>query len=334
MDSIVKNSTSHRNDRGIGWPLTIFLLLVFLASASLAEETTVPEAPADSTMALTGGQEGTVFKSLTIEGENRVQISFDRPELAVEIDPSQAPGLTWGSSLDVLNRTVPDLTTPLLAASSHLRSPYQVRPWLAAYETGPVARFTSDLEGVHRWTLLVVDSRGREIIQFTGKKKPPRQIEWDGRQQDGTLALPGLTYSFVLEAYDKAGNKRRFVGDGFQLAAYRRSHDRGPEFLVSGDQWQQAAREASPGASPFLLETASWLVMKTNPGEPVLVTATAGSYAEAKALGDRVAAELRPLLPGDDSRVAVAAMVEPGFPAGGILHISAGSEAASDKAGG
>jgi hypothetical protein len=275
-------------------------------------------------MALSGGQAGTVFKSLTIEGENRVQITFERPELVIDLDPSVAPGLTWGSSMDVLNRTVPDLTTPLLETSSHLRTPYRIRPWLAAYQTGPVASFISDLNSVHRWNLLVVDSRGREVVQFEGKKNPPKMIEWDGRKQDGAMALPGLTYSYVLEAFDKAGNKRRFVGKGFQLEAYRRDHDNGPQFLIAGKQWRDAAKKARPGASAFLLETASWINLKTGPGDPVLITVTAGTYAEAQALGDMVAAELRPLLPGNDSRVAVSAIVEPGSPLGGVMHVWAG----------
>jgi len=177
-----------------------------------------------------------------------------------------------------------------------------------------------------------VDSRGREVVQFEGRKNPPRRLEWDGRKQDGTLALPGLTYSYVLEAFDKAGNKRRFVGEGFQIEAYRRDHGNSQEFLISGSQWTDAERTARPGASAYLLETASWLNMRTGAGDPVTVTATAGSYAEAQALGDKVAAELRPLIPGDGTRVAVAAIVEPGTPPGGILNIRTGkSEQGKDQ---
>ena len=308
----------------LGRPLAAALALACLTGPVPSAAADSATAPADTNMALSGAQGGTVFKSLTIEGENRVQITFERPELVMDLDPSLAPGLTWGSSLDVLNRTIPDLTTPLLATSAHLRSPYRIQPWLAAFQTGPVATFHTDLEKVDRWTLLVVDSRGREVVQFAGKKNPPRQIDWDGRKQDGTLAPPGLTYSYVLEAFDKAGNKRRFMGDGFQLEAYRRDRDGSQEFLIAGSRWVEAAREARPVASAYLLEAASWLNMKTGSADPVLITATAGSYAEAKALGDQVAAELRPLLPGEDARVAVSALAEPGSPPGGILHIRTG----------
>jgi hypothetical protein len=304
--------------------MTLVLALTFTAGTVGAGVASTAEAPADTSMGLAGGQEGTVFKSLTIEGENRVRISFERPELVIDLDPSQAPGLTWGSSMDVLNRTVPDLTTPLLKTSTALRSPYLIRPWLTAYRTGPVATFTSDLKSVHRWTLLVVDSRGREVVQFQGKKNPPRQIEWDGRKTDGTMAQPGLTYSHVLEAFDKAGNKRRFVGEGFQIEAYRRESDRGPEFLIAGDQWRNAATAAGAASSAYLLETASWINLETGAASPVLITATAATYAEARTLGDQVAAQLQPLLPGGETRVAVSAQAEPGTPPGGILQIQAG----------
>lgn len=311
----------------LGWPLAIALALACCLGTAQAQESasSSSSAPADTSMALAGGQDGTVFKSLTIEGENKVQITFERPELSMDLDPSQAPGLTWGSSLDVLNRTVPDLDTPLLETSSFFRSPYQIRPWLTVFETGPVAIFNSDLDNVHQWTLLVVDSRGREVVQFEGKKNPPSRIEWDGRKQDGALALPGLTYSYVLEAYDKAGNKRRFVGDGFQLEAYRRDDGVSQEFLISGVQWTDAQRQARPGASAFLLETATWLNMRTRSGDPVTVTAIARTYAEAKALGDQVAEEIQPLIPGPGTRIAVSAIAEPGSPAGGILNIRTGN---------
>jgi hypothetical protein len=169
MKSIRNTLIIHGSWLGLGWPLAMVLSMLILIHPAWAEEKAAAEAPADSSMGLTGGQDGTVFKSLTIEGENRVKITFDRPELSIDLDPSQAPGLTWGSSMDVLNRTVWNLTTPLLATSSHLRSPYQIRPWLTAFETGPVARFNSDLQSVHRWKMLVVDSRGREVVQFEGK---------------------------------------------------------------------------------------------------------------------------------------------------------------------
>jgi len=55
-------------------------------------------------MKLKGGEEGTIFKSLRVEGEDRVRIEFERPPLDLELDPKNAPGLDWESFVAVLNR--------------------------------------------------------------------------------------------------------------------------------------------------------------------------------------------------------------------------------------
>lgn len=279
------------------------------------------QAPADSTLTLEGGREGTVFRSLTVEGENRIRIEFERPELAVDLDPATAPGLSWGSSRDILDRTVPDLVGPFLAASADLPSPYTPRPWLAAYADGPVATFTTDLKGVESWKLLVVDSRGAEVVDFAGKGAPPRRIPWDGRDRAGQPAAPGLTYSFVLESWDKAGNKRRFTGDGFALPAYRTVDPAGPCFLASGGQWRQAAREAGGRPSALALEAASRINLHGGAAAAVEIRATGRTFAAAEALGNDVAAVLGPLLPGGATRLVVTTAVQDGSPPEGTVLV-------------
>src|SRR5437899_12660144 len=43
-------------------------------------------APQDS-MTLHAGQSGTEFRSMTVEGEDRVHVDFGRPELHLDLDP-------------------------------------------------------------------------------------------------------------------------------------------------------------------------------------------------------------------------------------------------------
>ncbi len=281
------------------------------------------QAPSDSSLVLPGGQDGTVFKSLTVEGENRVQIQFERPELNIDLDPQAAPGLAWGDALDVLDRTVPDLVAPYLAASANWRSPYAPRPWLDRFASGSLARFQPAVKGVERWSLLVVDSRGEVVREYTGENKPPKEIAWDGRNQAGEPVPPGLTYSYVFEAYDKAGNKRRFIGDGFQLPPYRIETENGPAMLISGEQWVAAEQKDAGGTAPhaYLIEVVSWLNLHTGPLDPLQVVATARAFDEAHDLGQRVQAAMQPFLNGDPARLAVVARVEAGAPDGGTLLI-------------
>jgi len=302
----------------------IVVAALVLAALSITATTALGDSPEVTTardLVLKGDQDGTVFRSLTVEGENRVQIRFERPTLGIDIDPNQAPGLMLDDALDILDRTLPDLVGPFLLASSAAASSYAPRPWLTAYATGPLARFTPTMDRVASWKLLVVDSRGQTTMVFAGRGNPPTEIAWDGLRLDGTPAPPGYTYSYVLEARDEAGNQRRFVGDGFTLPAYRRDDTPGPEFLISGAQWH---RDGPVGAAPsaLVLAAASWFNLRCEPTRPIRVIATHRTVAEAAALAQAVAAALSPHVGGTPGRVVAVPRVEAGAPPAGTLHLT------------
>src|SRR6185436_5324679 len=110
-------------------------LIAVVALAAAPSFGVAAETKADSAMTLRAGQSGTEFRSMTVEGEDRVHVDFGRPELNLDLDPEEVPGLTRGTALDVLDRTVPDLASPLSAMSSQERSPYVARPWLREFAT-------------------------------------------------------------------------------------------------------------------------------------------------------------------------------------------------------
>jgi hypothetical protein len=286
----------------------------------------------ESDYTLRGGQEGTVFKSLTVEGEDRVHVDFERPELKLDLDLEKAPGLDWGSAADVLNRTNRDLDAPLVGLSAKQTHPYLGRPWLSEFATGPVARFHPAAEGVASWKLIVVDSKGATVRTFWANGDPPKEIDWDGRSTDGTPVTPGLTYSYVFEARDKAGNKRNVVGPGFTVSAYRIDGPGGPTLLFAATELQSAASanatapqtgSETPTAAPILLEAASWL-NQTELSRPLKVTATARSQELADALANNVKRSLAPLVLGDPTRLDAVALVEPDAPEGGTITIAPG----------
>ena len=293
-------------------------------------------APATGTaMTMRGGQEGTVFHDLTVEGEDRVHVDFDRPELKLDLNPEKAPGLSWGSARDVMNRTTPDLAAPFLALSSTASCPYLGRPWLSEFASGSVARFTPDVEGVERWRLIVANSKGETVTSFGGTGHPPRSIAWDGRAQGGQPVTPGITYSYVFEAYDRAGNKRNFVGRSFTVNAYRLDGPDGPTLLFSG---RELDASATPAGSSFggeargtvrptpaiLLEAASWLNQSAKAMQSVKVTATARTAEQAQTLCALVTRQMTPYLLGDPARVMTATDVQPDAPEGGAVRIAAG----------
>ncbi len=296
-----------------------------VSGAAPAHTTGAPSSQ-DSAYTLKGGSEGTVFKSLTVEGEDRIRFDIERPVLQVDLDPSKAPGLDWGTAVDVLDRTVPDLVSPLVACSSHQPSPWVAHPWLCSFASGTVARFRPELKGVERWKLTIVNARGEVVANYQGRGEPPREIAWDGRSQSGAPVVPGLTYSYVLEAHDRAGNKRNFVGQGFKVGAYRLDTPQGPMLTFPGRELpaQDPRRAASTDSSPvpLLIEAATWINQAPSPNHPVRVTACARSYDEAQTLASTVARQMLPYLIGDPARLQTTAEVRPDVPEGGTVVIA------------
>jgi len=324
MDTIIAGRTRIAAGAALGLALACGIAGAAGAGSTVRARTPAPAraVSADSgATVLKGGASGTVFRSLTIEGEDRVHLDFDRPELRLDLDPASAPGLECGTARDVLVRTSPDIVGPLLATSATASPAYLGRPWLHAFASGAVARFTPDVRGVERWQLLVADARGRTVASFQGHGEPPKTIDWDGRSQDGRPVTPGLTYSYVFEAYDRAGNRRHFVGRGFTVSAYRLESDAGPVLLFSAGELRDTDDDAARGATPaIVLEAASWLNQSARPG-PLDVRATARSADQAAALAARVTAQLRPLLLGDPARVRATTAVEPDAPEDGTVAI-------------
>jgi hypothetical protein len=289
------------------------------------------EASADTSMTLRGGQERTDFRTLTVEGEDRVHLEIERPQLTLDLDPEKVGGLESGTASDILNRVPPDLLSTYLACSAFGISPYVAHPWLRQFSTGPVARFQPNVKGVERWNLVVADSKGQTVTTFEGKGDPPREIAWDGRSAAGTFVSPGITYSYIFEAFDRAGNKRNFVGDGFSVSAYRLDSPEGPLLVFSGQSLLASAKAgrgsgvpasgAPKGVSPLLIEAAGWLNQTSNSSQPMRVTTTARSLEQAQHLASRVTAALSDLAMGDPSRIQTVTQVAADAPDGGTVQV-------------
>lgn len=293
--------------------------------AATAPAPTAPDASAapkeatNDAEVMKGGADGTVFKSLTIQGDDRIHLEVERPTMDLDLDPDQAPGLQIGDAADVLSRTAPDPLPPLTALSAHAPSPYAAQPWLDRFSTGALARFRPEVENVERWRMTIADSRGVEVAKFEGKGRPPKEIAWDGAGKDGAAATPGRTYSHVFEAWDRAGNRRHFVGRGFSVNAYRLDTPSGPVLQFTGGELDKGG--ATPATGPLLAEAASWLQQAPEPTKPIRVTATARSADRASALADRVVRGLAPLMTGDPTRVRPATQVQIDAPPDGLVKI-------------
>jgi hypothetical protein len=274
------------------------------APASKAETTATP----DSTMRIKAGESGKNFNSITVEGEDRVKVNFDRPELKLDVDPSKAPGLDWESVWAALGADEFNFVDPMLTRSVYERSLYAPRPWLDNFHNGAIATFRPDVNGVETWGLEVADSRGKTVARFQGDGKPPKEITWDGTTIDGGAARSDLTYSYVLNATDKAGNKRSFVGDSFQIPPHLTENKNGVAMSFSVPV--ESATDRVPDA--VVLEAATRLNQNVAPNVPVKIEVTAPSFSIAKSIADEVVATLQPHLYGESSRISVLTTVDTG----------------------
>lgn len=307
------------------------------APASSTTTSTAPSngaAKSDSSYTIKGGQERTDLKSLTVEGEDRVHVDIERPPLTFALDPSKVQGLVQGDGRDVLDRVAPDLTTGFYAATAQERSPFIGRPWLRQFTSGAVARFQPAVKGVERWKLTVADSRGQAVRVYEGAGDPPKEIVWDGRATNGAGVSPGVTYSYVFEARDKAGNKRNFVGEGFRVSAYRLDGPDGPTLVFSGRELVipvggAAGLYGGAGASrptaAILLEAASWLNQSPAVTRSIRVTATGRTMEQANSLAKQVAVALAANTIGDPARIQTVPEVTADVPDGGTVRVALAS---------
>ena len=294
-------------------------LLVHVGEAAAAEPAGKKDKKTDE-KTLKGGAEGTAFESMVIEGEDRVQVEFARPGLDLHLDYRGAMTFDFGDAHEVVEREAPDVERPFLDLSAAERTPYLARPYLQELADGPVARFQPQLENVQSWTLHIADSRSETVRVFEGKGKPPAEIAWDGVADDGSLALPGLTYSYSLEAFDKAGNKRTFVGEGFQVPSYRMGENGYERMLINGADLQMQQAQTMASAPAVVLDAASW-VNQASLQQGIQVVAVARTYEQADALGNFVVRHLRQHVVGPRSRWIVQTDVQPMAPEFGAVAL-------------
>ena len=82
------------------------------------EESSDGSAEGVESMSLKADEEDTVLRSLVIEGEDRIQIEFERPLLDLHIDGYGIEGLAWGETMDVVQRREVDALSPMIQDSN------------------------------------------------------------------------------------------------------------------------------------------------------------------------------------------------------------------------
>lgn len=259
----------------------------------------------------------TGVRSITIEGDDQVQITFARPRISLDLDPRLAPGLGWRNTWELV-----DVVAATTASSAFLPSRHVGRPWLTAFAQDDVVVFHPETPPLAAWTLTIVDSRGKQVAARRGEGAPPPSLAWNARGDDGAPAWPGLTYSYRLDTVDPAGNRRTTVGRGFDLPPYRLADGAGQTLVFAGDLVVTGGQtDADPGASTLIQAAASWL-NQAAAAAPIEIRATARTQDLADALATAVADALAPLVGGDPARLTTTARVVADAPDRGVVEVS------------
>ncbi|MBU8870570.1 MAG: hypothetical protein KOO60_06890 [Gemmatimonadales bacterium] len=271
-------------------------------------------------MALDRNTDGCVLRSLTIEGDDKVSISFERPGIVLDLQPRNAPGLGWKNTWEKV-----DLFPVVTSFSALEQSPYLGCPWMDGFAAGDVVVFRPMIEQAHHWQLTVVDSRGRPAISYEGKGQPPETIAWDGRRSNGSPAWPGLIYTHVLETRDKAGNLRTYTGEGFELPPYRLMREDGIQLVMAGELFTESANDRGSDGSPtadLIREAASWLNQIEGIEGEIEINVTARTKGQARRLADTVARSLDGKVIGRPYRIGTTADVVADAPDNGMVIIA------------
>lgn len=87
-----------------------------------------------------------------------------------------------------------------------------IQPQVSDFRTGTLKAATFELKpeartDIQSWSLEITDPQGKVVRRFTGRGVPPKQIQWDGRDDAGNVVTGGLFASYHLRTVDKRGDK-------------------------------------------------------------------------------------------------------------------------------
>jgi hypothetical protein len=161
---------------------------------------------------------GNILPEQEVKGTYKGKIQEDKPvtspgfDLYGVIDSYAGTGYIYDKEL--LTRADIASTPPPSLSSTQLRS-----PWLRTILKGRIAIFHPQYgQNVDHWEFVISDPRGDVFRRFEGKGAPPKEIEWDGRGDNGSIMDVGATYTYSSYAWDKANNKSQVVGQPLRIS--------------------------------------------------------------------------------------------------------------------
>ncbi len=280
-----------KNDR-MTLSLTILLLAAAMPAAAQDQATDQPpeQAPEQGQEWTKDGESGAALPEMVVEAQNEVRQEIEKGTFSFALDAAAVDSFFTAMDVEALGVSPVSGLQPHLNNLETLASDQPPHLWIADMARTPVATFfTAEPEGhkVKSWALTVTDFRGSPFRTYTGSGRPPRQLDWDGKGDNGEMLKVGYPYSYVFTLTDKGTNTYNHAGISFRIPAldYPREGDRVLE-IAGGELFVREESTVADGGQDWLVRATDEI--RQHPWSPVRVIVTAERRDLAEQRADRV----------------------------------------------
>jgi hypothetical protein len=167
---------------------------------------------------------GEDISNMIIEGENRLQVHGNIPELAWNVDAYKDVPETLRDYAILGELKSPSISQPPLTLPAKSTSQKAASPWLHDIYEPPV--LTLNFKGEKdvlkpKWIFVVRDSQGKPFYELNKTGAIPETLTWNGIGNNGKTLRVGFDYTYLMTIIDQAGNPKRFAGKAFRLNNFR-----------------------------------------------------------------------------------------------------------------
>lgn len=165
------------------------------------------------------------LSNMIIEGESRLKVKPQIPELAWNVNPYENVGDLMKENNVITEFKAPAVNHPPLSLPEKSLSDKTASPWLSRFYEPPLitlkTRATAQQTAKQEWAFLIKDSKGKIFYEQKGRGLLPEELEWAGFGDNREPIHVGYDYTYTLSLQDEGGNPQRFSGKPFRVPAFR-----------------------------------------------------------------------------------------------------------------
>ena len=162
-----------------------------------------------------------------IKGEVKERLDIQKQPPSIELDSKEIVDSGTTRTDEVLQQAKPIPSDADFEHYANLNSNQVLQPWNPLIPEPPLVTFYPGLSQVasKKWEFRVSDQGGDIVTVISGKGVPPKEIQWDGKNDKGQYIRVGTIYSYQFVTIDENGNAQTFPGEPFQVDALKyKSH--------------------------------------------------------------------------------------------------------------